>query len=203
LRTEVVRRVTGPWRRGLAGVLGAAFLALGCSQDMANQPKYRAQRGSPFFDDGRTERPRVAQTVARGEVTPDDAFHTGRVPGGDYLREPPMPVTRELLLRGRERFEVFCAPCHDRVGRGEGIVVRRGFRRPTSFHTERLREAPAGHYFDAITNGFGVMPSYAAPVATADRWAIVAYIRALQRSQNARLADVPPAERARLEGAAP
>jgi len=180
----------------------ALTLAVGCSQDMANQPKYKPQSGSPFFDDGRADRPRVEHTVARGEITPDDSFHTGKA-GGAYLREPPVPVTQELLLRGRERYDVYCAVCHDRVGRGDGMIVRRGLRRPPSFHTDRLRGESAGHFFDAITQGFGVMPSYAGPIAAGDRWAIVAYIRALQRSQAARLEDVPPAERARLVGAAP
>ena len=169
---------------------------------MANQPKYKAQGKSTFFDDGRAERPRVPYTVARGEVTPDDSFHTGKAEGA-YLREPPLPMTRELMLRGQERYDVYCAVCHDRVGRGDGMIVRRGFRRPRSFHTDRLRGEPAGYFFDAITNGFGVMPSYAGSIPTRDRWAIIAYIRALQHSQQARLADVPAAERARLEGAAP
>jgi len=175
--------------------------ALGCSQDMANQPKYKAQGVGKFFDDGRADRPRVPGTVARGEVVPDDSFHTGRT-GGAYLKEPPVPVTRELMLRGQERYDIYCSVCHDRVGRGDGMIVRRGFRRPQSFHTDRLRGEPAGYFFDAITNGFGVMPSYAGSIPTADRWAIIAYIRALQRSQLARLDDVPQEDRAKLEGAA-
>ena len=180
----------------------AIVLGVGCSQDMANQPKYKPQGKSAFFEDGRAERPRVPHTVARGEVAPDDSFHTGKTDGA-YLREPPVPVTRELMLRGQERYDVYCAVCHDRVGRGDGMIVRRGFRRPPSFHTDRLRGEPAGYFFDAISNGFGVMPSYAGAIPTGDRWAIIAYIRALQRSQQARLADVPAAERSRLEGAAP
>jgi hypothetical protein len=185
----------------LGAVLLLALVA-GCSQDMANQPKYKPQGKSTFFEDGRAERPRVANTVARGEVVPDDSFHTGKT-GGAYMREPPVPVTRELMLRGQERYDVYCAVCHDRVGRGDGMVVRRGFRRPQSFHTDRLRGEPAGYFFDAISNGFGVMPSYAGSIPTADRWAIIAYIRALQRSQQARLDDVPPEEQARLQGATP
>ena len=180
----------------------ALTISAGCSQDMANQPKYKPQGTSTFFEDGRAERPRVPHTVARGEVVPDDSFHTGKA-AGSYLREPPVPATRELMLRGQERYDVYCAVCHDRVGRGDGMIVRRGFRRPQSFHTDRLRGEPAGYFFDAITNGFGVMPSYAGAIPTADRWSIIAYIRALQRSQQARLDDVPPEERTRLESATP
>lgn len=183
--------------RALRLVAVALALVWGCSQDMANQPKYRPQRPSPFFDDGRADRPRVPNTVARGEVTPDDSFHTGKV-GNAYLRELPMPITRELLLRGRERYDIYCSVCHGRAGTGDGMIVRRGFRRPSSFHVDRLRTESAGYFFDTIANGFGVMPSYAGSVPPADRWAIVAYIRALQLSQNARLEDVPPAERAKL-----
>jgi mono/diheme cytochrome c family protein len=178
------------------------LLGAGCSQDMANQPKYKPQGSGKFFDDGRADRPRVPHTVARGEVTPDDSFNTGKAAGA-YVRDPPVPMTRELMLRGQERYDIYCSVCHDRVGRGDGMIVRRGFRRPPSFHTDRLRGEPAGYFFDAITNGFGVMPSYAGSVPIADRWAIIAYIRALQRSQQARLDDVPSQERARLEGAAP
>jgi mono/diheme cytochrome c family protein len=187
---------------GASLALALIVAGLGCSQDMANQPKYKPQGVGKFFDDGRADRPRVAHTVARGEVVPDDSFHTGRA-GGAYLREPPVPVTLELMLRGQERYDVYCSVCHDRVGRGDGMIVRRGFRRPPSFHTDRLRDEPAGYFFDAITNGFGVMPSYEGSIPAADRWAIIAYIRALQRSQHARLEDVPPEERAKLEGAAP
>jgi mono/diheme cytochrome c family protein len=114
-----------------------------------------------------------------------------------------MPMTAALLRRGQERYDIYCSPCHDRVGRGDGMIVRRGFRRPSSFHDDRLRQQPAGYFFDAVTNGFGVMPSYANQVPVADRWAIVAYIRALQRAQHARLDDVPAAERARLEAEPP
>ena len=182
--------------------VASLLLGVGCSQDMANQPKYKPQGVSAFFEDGRADRPRVEHTVARGEVVPDDSFHTGKA-GGAYLREPPVAVTRELMLRGQERYDVYCSVCHDRVGRGDGMIVRRGFRRPPSFHTDRLRGEPAGYFFDAITNGFGVMPSYAGSIPTADRWAIIAYVRALQRSQLARLDDVPPEERMRLEEAKP
>jgi len=160
-----------------------------CRQDMHDQPKYLPLRPSRFFADGRSARPRLEDTVARGE--------TETVVAQDATL--PVPMTKALLVRGRERFDIYCSVCHDRVGSGGGMIVERGFKRPPSFHIDRLRQAPDGHFYSAITNGFGVMPSYATSIFPADRWAIVAYIRALQLSQHATLADVPPSERARLE----
>jgi cytochrome c553 len=140
----------------------------------------------------------TASTIqARGQLRADEAFYTGKS-GGKPLDAFPFPVTREVLLRGQERFNIFCAPCHDRVGTGQGMVVRRGFRAPPSYPMDRLRQAPVGHFFDVMTHGFGVMSDYAAQVSPQDRWAIVAYIRALQLSQHASLDDVPEAERGRL-----
>jgi mono/diheme cytochrome c family protein len=177
-------------------------LALGaCRQDMHDQPKYKPLRSSPFFDDGRTSRPRVAGTVARGELDTDVELHTGRTAARDYVVASPLPVTAALLRRGRERYDIFCAVCHDRAGTGRGMIVRRGYRQPESFHAERLRGAPDGYFFETASRGFGVMPGYAAEIAVADRWAIVAYIRALQLSQRATLADVPAEARAQLEAA--
>jgi mono/diheme cytochrome c family protein len=165
---------------------------------MDDQPRYKPLEASRFFPDGQSSRPRVEGTVARGELHADTALYTGKT-GARPVEKPPVPITVDLLARGRERFDIYCSPCHDRVGTGKGMIVRRGFREPPSLHIDRLRQAPAGYFFDVITNGFGVMPAYAHQVAVRDRWAIVAYIRALQRSQRATLADVPPAERQALE----
>jgi mono/diheme cytochrome c family protein len=165
-------------------VLALAALVAGCRQDMHDQPKYRPLRPSTFFRDARGSRPLVPGTVARGQI----AEGAG-----------PPPVTPPVLRRGQERFDIYCAPCHDRVGTGNGMIVQRGFKRPPSLHVDRLRQTRDAYLFEVITEGFGVMPSYAAQVPAEDRWAITAYIRALQLSQNARLDDVPPAERSGLE----
>jgi mono/diheme cytochrome c family protein len=183
-------------------VLGAASLALvvGCRQDMHDQPKYKPLAPSAFFPDDQSARPLVADTVARGHLDEDLEFYSGKTAGGKPLDVFPMLVTTDVLQRGRERFNIYCSPCHDRTGSGRGMVVRRGFKPPPSLHVERLVLAPPGHFFDVMTNGFGAMPDYRSPVAPADRWAIVAYIRALQRSQQATLADAPPEEAAKLQG---
>lgn len=165
---------------------------------MQDQPKVLPDAASRFFADGRGNRPLVAGTVAHGSFREDPAYFEGKV-DGRLVPELPVPTTRRLLERGRERYDIFCSPCHDRVGDGAGMIVQRGFRRPPSFHIPRLREAPAGHFYDVISNGFGVMLSYGAQVPVEDRWAIVAYIRALQLSQNATPGDVPPEERAKLD----
>lgn len=165
---------------------------------MHDQPKYEPLERSSFFEDGRASRPLVAGTIPRGFLREDSHFYTGRT--GDQLAATfPMPVTRAVIDRGEDRFNIFCTPCHDRTGSGLGMVVRRGLRRPPSYHIDRLREAPPGHFFDVITNGFGAMPDYASQIAAADRWAIVAYIRVLQRSQHATLADVPPDKKSELQ----
>lgn len=164
---------------------------------MHDQPKYKAQGASRFFTDGRASRPLVEGTVAQGQLQEDQGFNTGRVATG-YVRQVPVPVNGELLRRGRERYDIYCSVCHDRVGRGRGIIVQRGFRTPPSLHEQRLRGQADGYLFEVITKGFGVMPDYAQQIRAQDRWAIVAYLRALQLSQNATLADVPEDERARL-----
>jgi mono/diheme cytochrome c family protein len=194
-------RVRGVPRTRWAGFAALALsltLAGACRQDMAEQPRYDPLEASRFFPDGQAARPRVAGTVARGELHEGTALFTGKL-DGRLVDKVPVAVTPEVLARGRERFDNYCSPCHDRVGTGKGMIVRRGYRQPPSLHDERLRQAPAGHFFDVMTSGFGVMPAYAAQVAVQDRWAIVAYIHALQRSQHASLADVPPAERRALE----
>jgi len=169
---------------------------------MDDQPRYEPLEASRFFPDGQSSRPRVEGTVARGELHADAALYTGKT-GGRLVEKLPVPLTADLLARGRERYDIYCSPCHDRVGTGKGMIVRRGYREPPSLHIERLRQAPAGHFFDVMTSGFGAMPAYARQVAVRDRWAIVAYIRALQRSQRATLADVPAAERQALETEGP
>ena len=183
----------------LVVVLGAVVsLVVGCRQDMHNQPKFKPLRESDFFHDARSARQPVPGTIARGQLRLDEPFFTGKSQG-TFVAAFPFPVTRELLERGRERYDIYCSVCHDRAGYGRGMVVQRGFRQPPSFHTDRLRQAPVGYLFNIITNGFGQMPDYAAQIAPRDRWAIVAYIRALQLSQQATLADVPAAFREQLE----
>ncbi|HXG59578.1 MAG TPA: cytochrome c [Thermoanaerobaculia bacterium] len=171
-------------------------------QKMARQPRYDPLEASDFFQDGMAARPRLAGTVARGELGGDAFLETGKI-GGVIADGFPFPVTAEVLDRGQERYDIYCTPCHGRVGDGNGMIPARGYRRPPSFHTETLRKAPAGHYFDVMTNGFGSMPPYANQVAVRDRWAIAAYIRALQLSQSANVNDVPAGRRAALEAPAP
>ena len=176
----------------------ATFLWLvGCQQKMADQPRYEPLQKSELFEDQRASRPLVEGAVARGQLNADEEFYTGKV-NNEPAKTFPFPVDRELLLRGQERFTIFCSPCHSRLGDGQGMIVRRGYRPPPSFHLERLREAPPGHFFDVITHGFGAMPDYAEQIPPRDRWAIAAYIRALKLSQNAALTDVPETERRAL-----
>jgi cbb3-type cytochrome c oxidase subunit III len=184
-------------RRALAVATLAAAVCAGCRQDMHDQPKVKPQSASSFFPDGRGARPLVEGTVAGSAVLGDPPYLTGKQ-GGQPVPRAPVPVTAETLARGRERYDVFCSPCHDRVGTGDGMIVQRGYRQPPSFHIDRLRQEPDGYFFDTITNGFGVMPNYAQQIPVADRWAITLYIRALQLSQHATLADVPESERAPL-----
>jgi mono/diheme cytochrome c family protein len=176
--------------------------AVGCHRDMQDQPRYEAFEASTFFEDGQSARPVIAGTVARGQLREDSAYYTAKV-DGEVVTELPLELTPELLERGRERYDIFCALCHGAAGAGDGMIVQRGFRKPPSLHIERLRNSRVGHFFDVSTNGFGAMPSYASRVPVRDRWAIVAYIRALQLSQNATLEDVPESERSKLEGTMP
>jgi mono/diheme cytochrome c family protein len=169
-----------------------------CRQDMHDQPKYIPMRESAFFPDGRSARPLVEGTVARGQLRDDPLLYTGKVNGTDATLFP-FRIDEKTMARGQERFNIYCAPCHGRTGIGDGVVVRRGYRRPPSYHDERLRIAPVGHFFDVITNGFGAMPDHAAQIAVEDRWAIVAYIRALQLSAHADVADVPASQRPLLD----
>ncbi len=170
--------------------MSALGVLTGCRLDMQDQPRFKPLRRSDFYEDGRSSRPLVPGTVARGQLREDTYFYTGLngKEAGDYL---PFPATREVLERGRERYNIYCAPCHARTGEGNGMIVQRGYRRPPSYHIDRLRKAPLGHFFDVMTNGFGAMPDYAAQVQAYDRWCIAAYIRALQFSQNAPESLVP------------
>ena len=172
-----------------AGAVLAAGLLAGCRQDMHNQPKFVPQRGTDFYADGRSSRPQVDNTVARGQLHEDAYFYTGMQAGkeGDGM---PYAVTPEVLARGQERYNIYCTPCHSRVGNGVGMIVQRGYSKAGNFHTARLQAAPLGHFFNVISNGYGSMPDYAAQVTPEDRWAIVAYIRALQLSQDAKASDV-------------
>jgi hypothetical protein len=179
----------------------AAMCALGCRLDMHTQPKYKPDDPSTFFSDGRANRPEVADTVARGHLRSDELLYTGHVKGV-VADQFPFPITRQVLERGQARYNIYCSPCHDYTGSGRGMIVQRGFPPPPSYHSDGLRQAPAGHFFEVMTEGYGAMYSYAGRITPEDRWAIVAYIRALQRSQHATLDDMPAAERAKLAGEA-
>jgi Cytochrome C oxidase, cbb3-type, subunit III len=169
----------------------AMALCCACRIDMHVQPRQNPLSRSEFFPDQRSARPPVEGAVARGQLREDTYFYTGKI-GNNPGDAMPFPVTREVLERGRERYNIFCAPCHSRVGDGNGFVPSRGFaRKPPSFHIVRLQKAPIGYFYDTITEGFGIMPDYASQIPPQDRWNIVAYVRALQLSQNATLADVP------------
>lgn len=184
-------------------VVVAGLAASACRQDMHDQPKHKPFTGSVLFADHRSARPLVAGTVARGHLNEDDHRYRGKV-DGKPAEAFPFPIDAKILARGRERFLIHCTPCHGAVGDGNGIAVLRGMRRPTSYHIERLQKAPPGYFFDVITNGFGAMFDLADRIPNVDdRWAIVAYIRALQKSQNAVVADVPAQDRAELDNPRP
>ncbi len=182
--------------------IGSCFLVLlliafvaGCRIDMHVQPRENPLSRSDFYADQRSARPLVEGTVARGQLQADSYFYTGKIGNnpGDVM---PFPVTKEVLERGRERFNIYCAPCHSRIGDGNGFVPSRGFsRKPPSYHIPRLQKAPLGYFFDVMTNGFGIMPDYASQITPQDRWNIIAYIRALQLSQNATMADLPAGQK--------
>ncbi len=180
------------------GLLAAAALVLsGCTTEMKDQHKIEAYEKSDFYADGMASRAPVEGTVARGHLNDDEHLYKGTI-GGTVADSYPFAVTEAVLKRGRERYEIFCSVCHGHTGAGNGMVVQRGFKEPPSFHIERLRNSPAGYFFQVMTNGFGTMYDYAAQIEPADRWAIAAYVRALQLSQNAKIDQVPAAERAKL-----
>ena len=188
--------------RCLAAACAAACLVCGAGceylrQDMANQPKNRPLAPSSFFEDGRSERPLVENTVARGSLANDELF----VPKDS--NNFPLLVSFELLQRGEERYKIFCSPCHGLQGDGNGMVALRGMKQPPTYHQDRLRQAPNGYFYDNITNGFGQMLGYSAQIPPRDRWAIIVYIRALQLSRNAKAADLPAELREKLNQSGP
>lgn len=188
-----------PRRAALLVVLALATTLAACRapQKMATQPSYKPYKGSSFFADGSSARPLIEGTVARGTLREDVFLNTGKV-NNTLVNSFPFEITEQRLRRGRERYDIYCSVCHGRTGIGNGMIVQRGYKQPPSLHTPALRARPVGHYFDVMTNGFGVMPPYASQVSVEDRWAIAAYIRVLQMSQNATMADVPADKRASI-----
>ncbi|MPY91198.1 MAG: c-type cytochrome [Luteitalea sp.] len=188
----------GRVRAVLVMLVGLVMAGAACRQDMHDAPRFEPLEESDFFRDKRSARPLLEGTVARGHLRAEEAFYTGKV-NNQPVVELPMPLTRDLLERGRERFNIYCSPCHGHTGEGQGMVVRRGFKQAASFHDPRLRGIAIGYFVDVMTNGFGQMPDYRTQVAPRDRWAIAAYIRALQLSRSATVDDVPGEERRKLE----
>jgi mono/diheme cytochrome c family protein len=211
-----------------AFVYAFLFLTAGCQQEMARQPKYKPLQESEFFSDHRSARPLISGVIPRGYLRGDVLFSgvedtnvnpawvsalvgTHNIlnvlalfaPNPQAVDEFPFPITEEVMNRGQERYNIYCAVCHDRVGTGNGRIVQRGYLKPPSYHTERLRKMPAGHYFEVITRGNGAMPDYASQIPPRDRWAIIAYVRALQESQNASIDEVPAEVRSKLQEARP
>ena len=184
-------------RKPLAVAALCLLAVTACRQDMHNQPKAYPLRESMFFKDSSSARPIVEGTIPRGALRDDAAFFTGKIAGAD-VDALPFALTAEVLDRGEQRFNIYCTPCHGLSGEGNGMIVRRGYKQPPSYHSDRLRQAPLGHYYDVMTNGFGAMSDYRAQIAPRDRWAIAAYVRALQLSQHAPAAEFPAAERQKL-----
>lgn len=184
--------------KSLVSLWLAMIVLCGCRQDMHNQPRYKPLAASDFFPDGRSARPVIPDTVARGGMRLDEVRFTG-FRGQNEATEFPFPITKADLNRGQDRFNIYCTPCHGRLGDGQGLVVKRGFKAPPAYTSDRVMKAPIGHYFDVVTNGFGAMPSYASRVGVDDRWRVIAYVKALQLSQGASLADVPSDKRADLD----
>ena len=195
------RAGTAP-RRVRAIALATACVALAgaaaCRQDMHDAPRFKPLQENPFYEDGRASRPIPAGTVARGFLKDDDVFYTG-MQNGAPVEKIPMPLTDAVVQRGQERYNIYCSPCHGVAGDGDGMIVKRGYKKPPSYHDPRLRNERAGYFFDVMTRGFGQMPDYAAQVSPKDRWAIVAYVRALQLSQHATVGDLTSREKDRLE----
>ena len=191
------------WQRKV-GIVAMLLALLACGSGcfrlhMYDQPRYAPLQRSSLFADGASSRALVAGTVPRGFLNQDKHFYTGMEGDSVFTAVFPFEITRVVLERGQERFNIFCSPCHDRLGTGRGMVVRRGYKQPESMHIDRLRQQPAGYFFDVMTNGFATMPSYAAQIPPADRWAIAAYVRALQLSQNLPAADLPADLRVEME----
>ncbi len=190
-------------KRWIPALAACAFLAAGCHRDMWQQPKVESQSESPFYQaDKSGSRWEPAGTVAYGEAKTDTAFHTGYDDDGRLVKEFPSAVTREMLERGEERYTVFCTPCHGQIGDGKGMIAQRGFEASipvASYHTDRLREIPVGHFFDVITNGTGAMYAFGARIPVEDRWAIAAYIRVLQKSQNVNYDELSSEEQQKVQ----
>ncbi|MBZ5603737.1 MAG: cytochrome c [Acidobacteriia bacterium] len=182
----------------ISATLGLAIALVACRQDMHDQPKYKPLAESNFFADGRASRPIPENTVARDEPIVNDTYHTGNA-NGDFTARIPVTVDMALLRRGEERFDIFCSPCHGRLGDGNGMVAQRGFRIPQNLNSDRIRQAPPGYIFQVISNGYGGMPDHADQIPVRDRWAIVAYLRALELSRSARISDVPLEAQSQLE----
>ncbi len=195
------RRGSQPTFRVVACVL-VMMAAVGCRQDMHDAPRYDPLESSVLFADGRSSRDPLPGTIARGHLNEDPVLAAGKTAAGAFADTPPFAVDRALLLRGQERFNIFCTPCHSQLGDGNGMIVQRGYKQPQSFHQDRLRQQPLGYFVDVMNQGFGQMPSYAAQVPPKDRWAIAAYIRALQVSQNVKVAELSAAESAKVEAGA-
>jgi len=188
-------------RRAPACLLAGLLLlgGAGCRQDMHDQPNYSPLESSTFFATGTSGQDPVEGTVARGQLRDDVQLYTGRDESGKFAATFPFEITAEALDRGQQRFDIFCSVCHDRLGSGNGMIVQRGFRRPPTMHSDRLREVPAGYIYDVITNGFGAMPDYRSQIEVEDRWRIVAYLRALQLSQNVSADELTGEDRAALD----
>ncbi len=199
---STTRTTPAALRKAIAS-LGAVALMLiglaGCHKDMYDQPKLKPYAESSFFKDRTSFRPLVPGTIARGELRADKHRDFGKTADDKLVDTFPFPVTEEVMARGKERFQIFCYPCHGATGSGDGMIVRRGLSPPPSFAIERLQQAPVGHFFDVITNGYGSMYPYGYRVPVDDRWAIIAYVRALQFRQNAQVADLPAPLREKLE----
>ena len=205
MRTNTGLRAQGSGLRTAARALAISLVPLalaGCRQDMHDNPRHEPLEASRVYADQSAARALIEGTVPRGFLNEDDVLNTGVVDGSP-VEQFPFAITRADLDRGQDRFNIYCAPCHSRVGDGLGMVVQRGYRQPPSFHIDRLRDAPPGYMFDVITNGFGVMPDYRSQIAVKDRWAIVAYVKALQLAQHATEADVPESDRSKLDAPAP
>jgi mono/diheme cytochrome c family protein len=180
------------------GAAGTILALTACRNDMHDQPRYKPLAASDFFSDHRSARPAVEDTVARGHLRIDDARYTGKIDGVN-IDQFPIPITKADIERGQTRFNIYCTPCHGHIGDGNGMVVLRGYRQAASYYTDKLMKAPVGHFFDVITNGFGAMPSYASRITPDDRWRLIAYIRALQLSESAKLSDVPADQRDKMQ----
>jgi mono/diheme cytochrome c family protein len=184
--------------RILISSFALSLLALtACRDDMHNQPRYKPLAATDFFSDHRSARPAVEGTIPRGHLRIDEARYTGKISGED-IDQFPIPIARADIERGQERFNIYCTPCHGRLGDGNGMVVLRGYRQAASYYSDKLMKAPVGHFFDVVTNGFGAMPSYSSRITPDDRWRVIAYIRALQLSESAKLSDVPADQRQNL-----